>query len=186
MKWEEFFIGFRKVLDAGCGECRFVDAMRSEGIACIGIDLYPARKDVLKVDINKKLPFRNEEFDGIHCSHVMEHLERPESTLKEFHRILDAGGLLVLRVPHFMNQTAWTNLDHKRAFSSNAFLYLEGWELIRRGFTYVIPDPPPTFKSRILNSIFTPLTNAFPNAYERFFGYWFGGCEEMYCVLRKK
>jgi SAM-dependent methyltransferase len=47
-----------------------------------------------------KLPFKDNCFDGIIVSEVLEHLEDPSAALKEMSRILNKDGLLVLSVPY--------------------------------------------------------------------------------------
>ncbi len=47
-----------------------------------------------------KLPFRENCFDAIIMSEVLEHLENPSAALKEMSRILNQDGLLVISVPY--------------------------------------------------------------------------------------
>ena len=73
-------------------------------------------------------------------SHVFEHLPHPANTLKEIHRILDVGGLVILKVPNFASQSAgrfgpyWLRLDfptHLYHFTPQTIAPL----LHRHGFT---------------------------------------------------
>lgn len=45
------------------------------------------------------LPFRDEYFDYLIVGELLEHMEKPEETLKEFFRVLKKGGILALSVP---------------------------------------------------------------------------------------
>lgn len=69
-----------------------------------------------------ELPFENNFFDVIHCSHVVEHLE-PEvfySTLKEMDRCLKKGGCLVISAP-LMWDGFYDDLSHVRPYPPAIF-----------------------------------------------------------------
>ena len=52
-------------------------------------------------NLNKlPLPFRNNEFDTILCSHVLEHTEIPYRIIKEMKRILKKDGNLIIAMPN--------------------------------------------------------------------------------------
>jgi ubiquinone/menaquinone biosynthesis C-methylase UbiE len=73
-------------------------------------------------DINKlPLPFETEEFDEILCKDVIEHIEDYPQLLKELHRILKKGGVLMIRVPHFTSPNNFKDPTHKRLFSAESF-----------------------------------------------------------------
>jgi len=83
-----------KVLDVGCGQGRHLMLM-PEG--SIGIDLHPNKElvgdyELLIHDLDNGLPFKDNSFDVIFGSHVLEHLETPYKTLKDFYRYLKRGG----------------------------------------------------------------------------------------------
>lgn len=46
-----------------------------------------------------KLPFRDDRFDLILCSHVLEHVPDDHTAIRELHRVLAPGGLGILMVP---------------------------------------------------------------------------------------
>lgn len=60
---------------------------------CVGADIY--------WDLNKSLPFANEQFDLIYSSHVLEHFSFKElqRLLAELYRILKPGGIMSVCVP---------------------------------------------------------------------------------------
>ncbi len=89
------------------------------------------------VDINfqKKLHFKNEEFDIVICFDILEHLINPISFLNEVNRILKKNGLLFISVPNslniisrinflFGNPTDITDTNHflKKPFSEHLHL----------------------------------------------------------------
>jgi len=63
------------------------------------------------------LPFRDETFDVVIASHVIEHLEHPELFVREARRVLKCGGVLKLRTPNFLSRNARADPDHKNVFN---------------------------------------------------------------------
>jgi 2-polyprenyl-3-methyl-5-hydroxy-6-metoxy-1,4-benzoquinol methylase len=109
-----------RVLDAGCGTGRHLcEALRPHGVDVVGIDLN--REDLfrtkealsfLKKEKNgswmvamadiTKLPFKDEAFDIIICSEVLEHIPENISAINELMRVLKRGKDLVVSVPSFL------------------------------------------------------------------------------------
>ena len=77
-----------KVLDIGCG----YSANKYASTICDVQDLSNFYKDkqFIKLD-DKKLPFKNNEFDFVIASHVMEHVEDIDHFIKELERISKKG-----------------------------------------------------------------------------------------------
>ena len=76
------------ILDIGCG----YDANKYANVICDIQDLskhYPKKKFVKLSE--KKLPFKDKEFDFVIASHVMEHVEDVEYFIKELERISKKG-----------------------------------------------------------------------------------------------
>ena len=63
-----------------------------------GSSLHELKADIL-ADLNEPLPIENEVADTIISLSVMEHLREPQMLLNEAHRILKAGGTIILQVP---------------------------------------------------------------------------------------
>lgn len=74
------------------------------------------------------LPFENDFFDLIHCSHVVEHLT-PDvfyQTLKEMDRCLKVGGFIVVSAP-ILWSGFYDDLSHVKPYSPGVFMnYLGG------------------------------------------------------------
>jgi len=83
----------------------------------LNLDLF-ATCDV-KADCFRPLPFKNNSFDYIRASHVLEHTEKPKEFLRELHRIGRNGATVEIIVPHF-NATA-AILEHPRLYGCKAF-----------------------------------------------------------------
>lgn len=115
--WDEILIaGHRptKLLDVGCGTGVFsVYAHQRTNCEVSGVDgsehaLSAARRlgftnTKLIGDFNRDaLPFPSVAFDFVLCKDVLEHLVQPLHLVRECHRVLVPGGLLLLHVPnHF-------------------------------------------------------------------------------------
>ena len=68
----------------------------------VGVDIRKTRAaDVVAPSWD--LPYEDNEIEEVYTSHMMEHLKEDEieSTLKEFSRVLESNGKLVIRVPDF-------------------------------------------------------------------------------------
>jgi len=70
---------------------------RRAGLRYVTGDLDPAKAE-LQLDITR-LPLRDESFDAILCSHVLEHVEDDGAAMRELHRVLAPGGWLIVMVP---------------------------------------------------------------------------------------
>ena len=88
-----------KILDAGAGIGIFLDAWKKIGYDVSACDIAPLKTDIKKVNLNKKWPYKNEEFDYIFLWHVAEHLKEQENWIRESKRCLKEKGKLILCVP---------------------------------------------------------------------------------------
>jgi SAM-dependent methyltransferase len=85
-----------------------------------GVDAYQASA--------QDLPFDDRDFDAVVGSYVLNHLPRPEATMRELERVLDTGGRLAL--------TVWD------APSQNPSTGLFGPVIAELGLTDVVPPGP--------------------------------------------
>ena len=96
------------IVDVGCDRGiikRFIPPI--EGARWIGLDIDIDRPDVelakyderIQADFDEGLTLPDSTADIAICSHVLEHLPRPEFTMQEIRRILKPGGLLLVGVP---------------------------------------------------------------------------------------
>src|SRR4030065_882711 len=83
----------KKLLNVGCG-----NYFNTDWINC---DLVSGGPNVLTIDVKKTLPFKNDEFDMVYCSHLLEHLNQKEARLflNECRRVLKKGGIMRVVVP---------------------------------------------------------------------------------------
>jgi predicted SAM-dependent methyltransferase len=80
-------------LNFGCGT-RYADSWEN-------IDFYSPTPEVQKTNLLQGLPYANDSFDVVYCSHVLEHFTKDNSLflIKESLRILKKGGIFRLVVP---------------------------------------------------------------------------------------
>jgi SAM-dependent methyltransferase len=115
-------------LDIGCGSyCRgdvgmdttFDNIPRTNFQAAV--EAYVGEKHpnplLIYADANMGLPFKDNSFDEVVCSHCLEHLVDPWATLWEIHRVLKPGGRLLLLLPNVLGHE-WHDRD-----SGDAHLY---------------------------------------------------------------
>ncbi len=69
------------------------------------------------------LPFRNDSFDGIVCSEVLEHLNDPASVLAETHRVTKPEGMFVASTPYREVLRYYLCIHCNRRTPANAHLH---------------------------------------------------------------
>jgi SAM-dependent methyltransferase len=97
-----------RLLDVGAGFGFFLAEMRKRGWDVTGVEISQKAinygRDVLGLTIHagplEKANFPDRYFDVVTGFYVIEHLPHPMDFLRECHRILKQGGLLLLRYPH--------------------------------------------------------------------------------------
>ena len=74
-------------------------------------------------------PFPDASFSGVVADDVLEHLDDVVAFMDEAHRILRAGGVLRLRVPHYQSENAFIDPTHRRGFHPRSldFFTAEGY-----------------------------------------------------------
>lgn len=75
--------------------------------------------DLLTIYKGKKLPFKDNIFDHVYCSHVLEDFSNVIPVMDELVRVCKKGGLIEIKVPY--ETMAWTSPYHQRAFCLNTF-----------------------------------------------------------------
>lgn len=169
-----------KKLNLGCGTDMKKGYVNLDFLDISGVDV--------KHDLNKfPYPFKENTFDEIYTSHVLEHLENFEKVMGELKRISKAGAKIKIRVPHFSCGVSYRDPTHKRLFSYFTFDYFT------KDCFYGLPEF--TIKNRHLNFtrlsfkklnfFINPLININPAIYERFFC-WILPCAELLCTLEVK
>ena len=170
-----------KILDIGCGDKKYPNSL--------GIDIRKTKQTDFVVNIEKGLPFKNNEFDLIYSNHTLEHIDPKKLVfvLEEIWRVTKPKGQIKIITPHFSGVGAATNPTHLRAgFTSQTFNYFQSAEYpkygkigfrlsklsLRKVRTRILP----------LNwfwHLIEILANVNPLFCEIFWVYWFGGFDEI-------
>jgi SAM-dependent methyltransferase len=100
--------GNGRLLDVGTGFGFFLVEMKKRGWEAAGVEISQKAmdyaRDVIGVVIFagplEKADLPDNHFDAVTAFYVIEHISQPLDFLRECHRILKPGGLLLLRYPH--------------------------------------------------------------------------------------
>jgi 2-polyprenyl-3-methyl-5-hydroxy-6-metoxy-1,4-benzoquinol methylase len=119
------------VLDYGAGRCvmsRRLSRMEAFGeVVAADIVAYddpPEGVRFVQVDLNDTLPFADESFDMIVAIEIVEHLENPRSTCREFARLLRPQGRVLITTPNNESLRAILSLvlqGHFAAFRESSY-----------------------------------------------------------------
>lgn len=99
----------KKILDTGCASGWFISKISNKfpDTECFGVDIYKdaieyAKKRYKNINFTiadaHKLPYKNNSFDMVVCTEVIEHLNNPEIALGEIHRVLEKDGKCIIEV----------------------------------------------------------------------------------------
>jgi O-antigen chain-terminating methyltransferase len=129
-----FFRGSRRVLDVGAGRGIFLRLLREAGVEGVGVDSSAATAAAVAAEgfrvivgdaatVAAKLAASGERFDGVFCSHLVEHLQ-PTAAIDlvcSLARLLAPGGRLVLvtpnpRCPEVIGHSFWLDPTHVRPY----------------------------------------------------------------------
>ena len=184
-----------KKLNLGCGNKKIDGFINIDIDAKYGPDLC---FDASSIPMYSR--FSNNSIELIRAHHFLEHTSNPEEIMKEWHRILKPGGVVILRMPHFSR--GFTNPTHKRGFDlswplhfdkNNKYSTYSGvdYKLIGvklRWIAFLEHYPCGKITKALLslmNSIINLLANLSPYFCSRIWCFWVGGFEEMELRLKK-
>lgn len=90
----------------------------------VNLDIEPGRGADVVHNLEKfPYPFKDEEFDFILMSHVIEHLSDTIGVMSEIYRILKPGGVVVIKFPYYLHPNAWLDPTHKKCLTEETFRY---------------------------------------------------------------
>ena len=178
----KYFQGCHRVLDLGCGRGVFLKLLAESGIESVGVDMYPEAvvlckrqgfKNVYKQDIftylknqsSKESTHRKQDFDGIFCSHLIEHLDFASAgeLLNLCYQVLNPKGRIVIITPNsespkVMGSIFWLDPSHVRPYPElllESMLKKIGFKIIDKGSF----DSPGQGMRALCVSIFNSLLN---------------------------
>jgi SAM-dependent methyltransferase len=115
-----------KLLDLGCDNgsvtLRFAKKVKTKqlyGVEIVEERIKIAKKNGLKIqkyDLEKKLGYKDNEFDVVVSNQVIEHLRDTDTFMSEIYRILKPGGYVIISTE---NASAWENI----------FASVMGWQI---------------------------------------------------------
>ncbi len=177
----KYFQECRKVLDLGCGRGVFLKLLAESGIEGVGVDLCAEavalckrqglenvyQQDIfhyLKNLLSKEFTHRKQDFDGIFCSHLIEHLDFASATelLHLCYRVLKPKGRIVVVTPNpespkIMGLIFWLDPTHVRPYPEpllENMLKKSGFKIIDKGSFDSPGQGMRSLFTGILNSLF--------------------------------
>lgn len=154
-----------RIIDIGCGEGRHtIKACQQQDTICVGADygfdpLVETRNKLnfhksindlncRSVDLSRmdatRLPFKDNSFDVVICSEVLEHIPEDKQAMSELVRIVKPGKTLAVSVPRFLpEKICWAlsdeyfnaNMGHVRIYKKEALVKaLESFGLQNTGY----------------------------------------------------
>ncbi len=135
----EYFPQSGPLLDVGCGRGEFLEVARDRGLDELGIDLDTAAVDAAcsaglraeVADALQFLPAHPDEFSGIFCAHVIEHLEPADTAalIQAAAAALQPAGVLCLVSPNpgslpTITHEFWRDPSHIRPYDIEALSFL--------------------------------------------------------------
>lgn len=98
-------------IDLGCG--------KNKQTGFIGVDRYPIPGVDVLVNLNERLPFRDDTVDLIFASHSLEHVENILAIMKEIYRICKHGAQLCVVAPYSEQKLNVANPYHYSQFNEH-------------------------------------------------------------------
>jgi len=117
----EYFNNCSAILEIGCGKGFFISLAPDR---IIGLDNNQKSVDICKLkglNVVKgnclNLPFKNSSFDGVFCSHLIEHFVPKDAfrLAEEIGRVLKPGGITIIKTP-LPNFSFWNDPTHIRPY----------------------------------------------------------------------
>ncbi len=109
-------MGKLKLLNLGCGKDIKRGYVNADLVKLPGVDKV--------VNLEKyPWPFKDNEFDGIYCDNVLEHLSSITKPAEELWRITKKSGKIIVKVPIYPSIWTFTDPTHKSAYTYITYDY---------------------------------------------------------------
>jgi SAM-dependent methyltransferase len=99
----------RRALDLSCGDGATSRLLATQGFTVVATGFSAPRfsgNAILRVggvDLNQRLPFKDQTFDAINLTEVIEHIENQPQLVREMARVLKEDGTVVISTPNVLN-----------------------------------------------------------------------------------
>lgn len=102
----------KSVLEIGSGAGEYLNSLNGNEGTRVGLDISQTALKIANANSTgarflcskaEALPFPSKTFDIAICCEVIEHVDDPQKTIKEIHRILKPEGILFLSFPNYYN-----------------------------------------------------------------------------------
>jgi SAM-dependent methyltransferase len=174
------------IVDFGCG--------LNKAPGSIGVDVAPLPGVDLVHDLGSvPYPLPNDSADEIRLTHVLEHFADPLPILQEAWRIGRAGGLVVIRTPHYSGIYSWKDPTHRRAFSAESFHYFgenaysyytsARFRVVNVRLKYFLEEQFWPWPHRVFGRLVQHVLDRHPTFAERFLTGLIGGIDEIQATL---
>jgi SAM-dependent methyltransferase len=123
------FIGFEeyektkiKGINLGCGNDRKIETFKGNRFLNVDLENYEAVDMIM--DVEKKWPFPDQNFEHIMANNIIEHVNDVLSIFAEINRCLEVGGVINIEVPFVGSYNHGTDVTHKRGLTFQSFNFL--------------------------------------------------------------
>jgi ubiquinone/menaquinone biosynthesis C-methylase UbiE len=134
-KWNmdiiEPFLNCKSILDVGCGTGWVGSAIKeyNKQAFIVGLDIDKIglklnNDEAVILGDSKKLPLKNNTFDGVIAKDILEHTLDPLFMMNEFNRVLKPGGVMYISVPHVNSKTFWDDYTHVKPYTKESITHL--------------------------------------------------------------
>ncbi len=197
--------GEGRLLDVGCGIGSFL-SLAEKHFETYGLDISffaikQAKKNTEKTFLRQGscedvLPFQDDFFDVVTAFDLLEHLARPERTVKEVARVLRPGGYFVMSTPNLnslgvkLKGESWTgfkDLTHQSIKPRREWIELlknNGFVIVRSFYDYFWDTPYTSFLPKVVEEILFKLPTFFLFCLGFGSGKYLG--ENLYIIAKKK
>ena len=152
-------------------------------------------KSDVYADISQKLPFDNDTFDYVYCSHTLEHFEKSQvfKIMEELCRICKKGAIMDIYVPHYTSVLAFKIPYHYSYYGVGTFRIFEEEEtamgerysptrlkVLKEELHWVLRDYESWHFLKYLG-VFNPIFNFGGRMWQTFMErFWPGGFDEIW------
>jgi len=185
----------KRILELGAGK-NYYKGNNDEEVIHIDFLMLPHIEVIHDLD-SYPYPFKDNEFDEVRASHIIEHLKDLIKTMEEIHRIAKPNAKIIIKVPYFAWSLAQGHPTHRKMFSLGTFYYFdkECWEKYSEKYSdrfFKLEKAIIRFKKegncsntmKFIGKIIDFFANIKPAITDRYFPHFLGGFEELYFELR--